>query len=112
MKHQGKFSPPTKVCELLRKQTSSKCKWTLNNTYQNIHDKTKDFIKNNATVAFYNEKEQQYWERDVSSAGLGTSLLQMRDGMVFPRDEAPNSAVLWLIVVIASKKFNKHGNLQ
>ena len=45
-------------------------------------------------MAFYIEKDQLYLEKDASCVSLGASFLQMRDGMWFPRNEAPNNAVL------------------
>ena len=46
------------------------------------------------TMAFYNEKEQLYPEADMSGVGLGASLLQVRGGMQFPRNGAPNNATV------------------
>ena len=48
-------------------------------------------------MAFYIEMEQLYLETDASDVGLGASVLQVRDGMQFPRKEALDSAVLWPI---------------
>ena len=52
--------------------------------------------------AFYNEKEQLYRETDAMHVGLGASLLQVRDGMLFPRYEGPKNAAPWQIM-FASK---------
>ena len=41
----------------------------------------KNIIKRITTMAFDNEKEQLYLERDIMDVGLATSLLQVRDGM-------------------------------
>ena len=72
MNYQGKFLPSTaEMCEPLRKHTSTKCKWTLKNTYQNLHDRVKIIIKKSVTIVLYNEKEQLYPETDVSDVGLG-----------------------------------------
>ena len=96
MNYLEKFLPSTaEVCEPLRKLTSSKCFWTWNDTYQCPYDGTKTIIKKNATMAFYNEKEQLYLETDVSGVGLGAGLLQVRDDMQFSRNEVPDNAVLW-----------------
>ena len=46
-------------------------------------------------MTFYNEKEQLYLEQDVLGVGLAASLLQVRDGMQFTRNEAPDSVALW-----------------
>ena len=39
-----------------------------------------------------------YLERDISGVGLGPCLLQVRDGIQFPRNEAPANAELQPIV--------------
>ena len=89
----GKFFPSrTGVSDPLRKLMSSHCEWTWNSRYQNLQDRAKNTIKKNATIVFCNEKDQQYPETDVSSICLGASLLQERDGIQFPRDEAANNA--------------------
>ena len=78
----GKFSPSTaEVCKPLQKLISPKCEWTRNDTYQNLYNRAK--VKKNATIMFYNEKEQLYLETDILCVGLGASLLQVRDGMWF-----------------------------
>ena len=43
-------------------------------------------------MAFYNEKELLYLEVDALGLGLRASLLQVRAGMWFQRNEAPNNA--------------------
>ena len=52
----GKFSPSTAdICESLRKLTSAKTGWTWNATYQEIFDKARSIIKEDACMKFYNE---------------------------------------------------------
>ena len=51
-------------------------------------------------MAFYNKKEQLYLESNVSAVGLGTSVLQVRDRMWFPRNKALDNAVLWPIAFV------------
>ena len=46
------------------------------------------------SVALYNEKVQPFIETNVLGLGLRASLLQVRDGMQFPKNEAPNNAAL------------------
>ena len=53
-------------------------------------------------MAFYNKKYQFYLEMDVLDVDLGSSLLEVRDRMQFPRNEAPNNAAIWSIA-FASK---------
>ena len=65
-------------------------------TYQSLYDRAKNIIKKNVTVACYKNQEM-YLGTDVLQIGLGPSPLQMRDGMQFPRNEAPANVVLWLI---------------
>ena len=48
----------------------------------------------NATMALYNKKDQLRLEKDVFSVSLKASLLQVMDGMLFPRDKAPNNVAL------------------
>ena len=47
--------------------------------------------KKNATMMFYNEKEQLYLKTDALGVGLGECLIQARDRMWFPRKEACNN---------------------
>ena len=91
MKYIGKFSSSTpEICEPLKKLTSSKYYWAWNNTCQNLYHGAKIFIKKNATVAFYNDKQQLCSKTNASGVSLGESLLQVRDGMQFQRHEAPD----------------------
>ena len=48
-------------------------------------------------MAFYNEKEQLHLETDVLGVGTGTSLLEAKHGMWFPKTEAPHA------IAVASK---------
>ena len=71
-----------------------KVQWTWHNTNQNLYGKAKNITKKNTTMAFCKEKKQVYLKIDVSGVGLGASLPQVRNGMWFPRNDAPNNAVL------------------
>ena len=105
MNYIKKLSPSTtEVCKPLQKLASLKCEWTWNSRYQNLYDKAKNINKKNVTscVAFCNVKQQPYFGRDASGVSLGICLLQVRDRMWFPRNEAPNNVVLWSIA-FASK---------
>ena len=57
-------------------------------------------------MKFYNEKEQMCLETDASGVDLRPSLLSVRDGMYFQRNEAHNKAALWAIA-FASKHLKK-----
>ena len=46
-------------------QRVSRC-GTAHSTYQHMYDRTKAIIKQDATIAFYNEKEWLHVERDAS----------------------------------------------
>ena len=45
-------------------------------------------------MAFYNDKQQLYLETDTLGVSLGASLLQIGDGMLFSRNDAPDNAAL------------------
>ena len=45
-------------------------------------------------MKFYNEQEALYLETDASSVGLGVGLLQTREGMTCPCDEAADNIEL------------------
>ena len=82
-----------KVCDPLRKCTSTKFQWVSNNTYQNLYNRAKSIIKNSETVAFYNEKEQLYQEIDRVGVGIEARLLQVKGRMQLPRNGSPDHQV-------------------
>ena len=45
-------------------------------------------------MKFYNENKQMYLETDVLGISLVAGLLQARDGIQLPRDEAPDNSAL------------------
>ena len=57
-------------------------------------------------MILYNEKEQLYLKRDVWGVGLEAKHLQVREGMWFPRNEAPDNAALQPIA-FASKSLTR-----
>ena len=83
-----------------KKAHNIKIQVNIEQSYQS-YTRAKAIIKMNMTMAFYNEKEQLYIEGDILSAGLGPNPLQMRDSMSFPRNEAPNNAVLQTIAFMS-----------
>ena len=54
--------------------------------------------------------EQLYLESQALGAGLGVGLLQVSDVMLFPRNEAPDNAVLQPIA-FTSKCLTKGANI-
>ena len=70
-----------------------KSEWVWNNTYQKLYKRAKSLIKE-ACMAFHNEEEQIYLEAYLLGISLRASLLQMRDGMEFPKDIEPHDIVL------------------
>ena len=68
--------------------------WTWNASYQAICDKAKSLIKADIYIKFYDENKPLYLETDASGIGLGTALLQSRDGIACPKDNAPNNTIL------------------
>ena len=66
-----------------------KSEWTWNNTYQKLYEKAQLFIKKDAFMTFYNEKEHLYLETDISGVSLGASLLQVGNRMQFQKVTHP-----------------------
>ena len=60
-------------------------------SYQALYDKTKYLIKANVCMKFYDETKPLYLETDASGIGLGTTLLQTRNGTTCPKDIAPDN---------------------
>ena len=86
------------ICEPLWKLTSSRAAWSWNASYQAIYDKAKSFIKADACMKFYDESKLLYPETDASGVGLGTALLQAKDGAIYQKDTAPANTILRPIV--------------
>ena len=57
--------------------------------YQGLYDKAKNKIRQDACMKFYDATKPLYLKTNASSVGLGTSLLQVRDGMSCGQDEIP-----------------------
>ena len=89
------LSPRTaNIYEVLRQLTSVKLEWTWNTTCQELFDKTKSIIKEDAYVKFYDETKPLYLEMDASGVRLGAILLQTRNGTSCSRDVAPENSIL------------------
>ena len=84
----------TSICEPLHKLMLSKTVWTWSALYQVLYNKVKSLIKDYVCMMFYNETKPLYLETDLSWIGLGTILLQTRDGMTCPRDKVPDNTIL------------------
>ena len=65
-----------------------------NASYQALHDEAKSLIKDDICTKFYDETKPLYLEMDASGIGLGTTLLQTRDGRTCPEDIAPGNTIL------------------
>ena len=83
-----------KVCRPLWKLTLVKTEWPWNSMYEELYDKAKNIIKQDACMKFYDASKPLYLETDASSIGLGTGLLQVRDCMNCRLDEALNNTAL------------------
>ena len=66
-------------------------------SYQTIYDKVKCLIEADVCMKFYDETKPLYLEMNASRVGLGTALLQTRDGMTCPKDSAPDNTIHQLI---------------
>ena len=51
-------------------------------------------ITEDACIRFYNKKEPVYLETNTIGVGLGTGLLQVRDGIYYPKDIAPENTIV------------------
>ena len=99
----NKFSPGTlEACEPLRRLTSSKAKWTWNESYQQLFNKAKSLIKTEMCMKFYDDTKPLYLKTDASVVSLGAALLQLRDNTNCPKDTPPDKTILCPIV-FASK---------
>ena len=65
-----------------------------NNTYKKLYKRANSLINKDMSIVFYSEKEQPYLETGANGVGLRASLLQVREGMQFPKDEASNNMAL------------------
>ena len=94
MNYLEKLSPSmAEVCQRLWKLTSAKCEWTWNTIITPYMTGHKNMSTKNATMTFYNEKQQLYLETS-SRICLGASLLQVRDEMGLQRNEVSDNALL------------------
>ena len=73
---------------------SSRAVWTWNASYQTIYDETELLIKADVCMTFYNETKPLYLGKDASRKGLGTTLLQTRDGNTCPKYIALHNNIL------------------
>ena len=66
--------------------------------YQRIFDKIKAIMKEDACMKFYNEMKLLYLETDACVVGLRVCLLQTREGMNCPGNEASHNNMLRVTV--------------
>ena len=86
-----------------------------NTAYDRLYNKTKTIIRKDAYMNFYNEKEMLFLETDTSGVGLGGRLLQVREGMNFPHDEAVDRTALHLIAFtskVVSSAETRYSNIE
>ena len=62
--------------------------------YQNMFDRAKAIIKEDACMKFYDETKPLYIETDASGVGLGAAFLQTRSNTSCPRDKVPDNSIL------------------
>ena len=62
-------------------------------TYNKLKSRLK-LYKDDVCMKFYNERELLQLETDVSGIGLGSGLLQVREGVNCPSDETPDNTAL------------------
>ena len=71
----------TEGCEPLQKLTLVKTYWAWNGMYQDLYDRTRKIIKEDACMKFFDVSRTLCLETDVPGASLGTRLLQVGNGM-------------------------------
>ena len=80
-------------------------------TYQEIFDKTKSIIKEDACMKFYDEIKPLYKETDASGLGMEAALLQTRSSTSCPRDEAPGN-IFFRPIAFISKSLSSAEKIQ
>ena len=78
-------------------------------SYQALYNKKKSLIKGDVSMKFYDETKPLYLETDVSGIGLGTTLLQTRDGTTCPKDIAPDNTIVRSIAFASKSLTNVEG---
>ena len=74
--------------------------------YQDLYNKGKKLIKQDACVEFYDASRPLYLETDASGTSLGTGLLQVREGMNCGNDEVPDNVTLCQVVFSSQSLFS------
>ena len=92
----------------LRKLMSCKTLWTQSAFYQNLFNKVRSQIKDDACMKFYDETKPKYLETNVSGIGFEAALLQTRDEATYPRNIAPDNSV-FRPITCASKSLTSAG---
>ena len=62
--------------------------------HQDLYDKAKKIIKQDACTKFYNASRTVYLETSVSGVGIGAGLVQVGEGMNFGYDEVPDNVAV------------------
>ena len=74
--------------------------------YPDLYDKAKNIIKQNTCMKFYHVSKALYLETDTSGIGIGSHLLQVREGMNCGQDEVLDNTPLHSSV-FASKSLSR-----
>ena len=112
--YSSKFSPATQeVFELLGRLTSVKAVWMWIRSYQNLCDKEKILIREDACIKFYYETRPLYLIMDTSRIALGADLLQIKDWMTSTRyitwqHHTETNYICQQKLIQSEKKIQKH----
>ena len=95
-----------KVNKLLKKLAYSKAEWSWNRMYQDLYNKAKGTIKQDACMKFYHASSFLYLETDVSGISLGAGLLQVRESKNCGWDKVPDNVTLCWIALASKSLLN------
>ena len=90
------------VCKPQRKLKFVKRDWAWSGLYQELYDKTKDLMRHDACMKFYDIFNPLYLKTGASSIGLDVVLLQGRDSMNCGQDQVPNNTALCPIAFVSN----------
>ena len=82
------------VCKPPQRLISFKAVLVWNRTYQEIYERAKFLVKEDACMKYYDVWKPLHLETDASGVGLGVTLLQVMDNLNCRNDEAQDNAML------------------